>query len=156
MTEIFLSSVLKLIQASCNCQYSRQHVREQSILCINNGTTSQLTYRAQLLSIIGHSSDKLVGYVESWRREGPSIGKWKSESNLTIDDSQNCRAKIDFKSAPLCVMRYPLQKVPDGKTDVSLTIFVAALIAETIFLLTIMLVIVAIMARALSKSKTRM
>lgn len=154
--KLFFSTVVDLIETSCNCHYSSQLIQDQTLLCINSrsNTNSHATYRAKLNSIEGHTSRELVSSMEMWRVMGQVVllrdQVRNTQSELSILKAKDCPAAISFKSAPLCIPQVRLRPNMNVTTDqmkdcaISIPVFIASIVAEFLLLLLLFLVGIAI------------
>lgn len=146
VTSLLRSTVINSLQEDCSCGYPKEYIQAEALtlVCISAATT-QITYRANLLSVAGHTVQKLINSIEAWMNSSSATLNTKG-SSLTL---QNCPVRIDYRNAPICRRTQTVQDC-----EVTVEMLVAFLVTEFV-LMVVIFIASALVVAYFSKAKRK-
>lgn len=162
MTTLLHSSVLRLLQANCSCNYQPSSLRGERLIaaCVGGGgglTEIQVVYRAEVLSVEGYSKEEMLDAMELWEDSSLPLdleGSGGGGGTLLPSRADACPVQIAHTSQPLCGVQPAVGSggARGGSCPVSVGGLVAYMLGELALLLGLL---VAGLAAAACVSKAR-
>lgn len=149
VTSLLRSTVINSLQEDCSCSYPKEYIQAEALtlVCISEATT-QITYRANLLSVAGHTVQKLIDSIEAWVNSSSATLNTKG-SSLTLIKLQSCPVGIDYRNAPICRRTETVQDC-----EVTVEMLVAFLVTEFV-LMVVIFIASALVVAYFSKAKRK-
>ena len=138
------------IRTHCRCPYPDTYIKDPLLLCQDDESSSFTTFRATTLSTVNMTTQILLSYLTEWTSQEPVISSG-TEDGGSVKLESKCSTRLRLRSDPLCSpsgcvvgenanSQQSLRNSSTAETCISIPIFVAAVAAELLFLLAVMLI----------------
>ena len=146
-TTVFRSAILQAIRRRCDCEYLSKYIGNEAVLC-TSGTPTWVVFRADIASTRDNEIGEILEVVKEWISTRTVITTLSSA--ITLD--QHCPVEINLSSDPPCLgqtntcdchtLPPPAEEKSSSTSEncVSIGVFAAALAAEMLLMLAILLI----------------
>ena len=151
-TDGITDSLAQAVEDRCGCGFNASYITNSFLKCFSEDSPKHVTYRAQLITIVNHTTIDLVTIMSEWVKEtrGLVVERVNLDINNTCplviadSDSPECPEQLEFRSIYLV----PTAPPPAG---FNLTIIVTAVPVLVVVL--ILIVVIAIVIHAVRRKR---
>lgn len=170
LVNLFRGETARAIRRQCKCPFPDAYIKEPMLLCQSVGfansqqSSSLVTFRASVLSTINITSETILIFLEEWVSTAATIGSGLVSDTIELDSS--CSTRLRLKSDPLCSstecgiggntnfqQSSNNNNVTTADMCITVPIFISALVAELLFLLSVMMCCVVLAIVKLTSKK---